>query len=204
MGQGNIRVLLAVDDFLAAQKLRDQCETLGFSVVGEAADGHEAVALTATLTPDVVLMDLELADMDGVTAAGKTQRCVPTPIILLAPEEFQGRLPRLCPPGVAAFLVAPYPEEELLETVSFVVDERSPNRVCSEELPAPEPSPQPGERRRRGFVLAPDESSAPRPEGTGPNLVARLWGVANKSDRLFVALARNIGKKTRLAPSEPQ
>jgi len=204
MGQGNIQVLLAVDDFLAAQKLREQCETLGFSVVGEAADGHEAVALTATLTPDVVLMDLELADMDGVTAASKTQRCVPTPIILLAPEEFQGRLPRLCPPGVAAFLVAPFPEAELQETISFVVNERGAPLVCCEEPSTPAPSQRPTARRRRGFVLAPDEASVAQAEGAGPNLVARLWGVADKSDRLFVALARNIGKKTRLAPNEPQ
>ncbi len=60
-----IKVLVADDDHDVRVLVRAMLEAAGFDVVGEAADGREAVARTAELEPDVVLMDLMMPVMDG-------------------------------------------------------------------------------------------------------------------------------------------
>ena len=65
----SIRILVADDHLIIRQGLRLIFETEdGFELVGEAADGAEAVRLSAELHPDVVLMDLRMPGMDGLTA----------------------------------------------------------------------------------------------------------------------------------------
>src|SRR5512136_424033 len=64
-----IRILVADDHLIIRQGLRLILETQdGFELVGEAADGAEALRLCAELKPDVVLMDLRMPGMDGLTA----------------------------------------------------------------------------------------------------------------------------------------
>jgi NarL family two-component system response regulator YdfI len=64
-----IRILVADDHLIIRQGLRLILETQeGFELIGEAADGAEAVRLCAELKPDVVLMDLRMPGMDGLTA----------------------------------------------------------------------------------------------------------------------------------------
>jgi DNA-binding NarL/FixJ family response regulator len=67
-----IRILLADDHNLFRQGLRQICEIKGgFQVVGEAANGREAVRLAAELKPDVILMDVNMPQLDGIQAAGQ-------------------------------------------------------------------------------------------------------------------------------------
>jgi len=67
--QDKIRVLVADDHLIVREGLRLILETeAGFELVGEAADGAEAIRLAGELLPDVVLMDLRMPGMDGLTA----------------------------------------------------------------------------------------------------------------------------------------
>jgi len=64
-----LRVLLADDHLLVRYRTRQQLEEIpNLQVVGEAVDGFEAVALTRTLSPDLVLMDISMPGLDGVEA----------------------------------------------------------------------------------------------------------------------------------------
>lgn len=64
-----IRILLADDHTLVRQGLRHLCEGMGgFTVVAEAANGAQVVALARTVRPDVILMDIVMPDVDGVSA----------------------------------------------------------------------------------------------------------------------------------------
>ncbi len=73
-----IRVLLVDDHAVVRMGLRSFFDMLGdIAVVGEAADGSEGVAMARRLKPDVVLMDLLMPNMDGVTAIGRIKAEMP-------------------------------------------------------------------------------------------------------------------------------
>ena len=79
-----IRALLVDDQQLVRAGLRMLCEaTDDIEVVGEAADGHEAIRLAERLTPDVVLMDLRMPGVDGITATARILAARPTTRVLV-------------------------------------------------------------------------------------------------------------------------
>jgi YesN/AraC family two-component response regulator len=61
----NVRVLIAEDDFMVRQMIRGRVEDVGYTVAGEALDGQQAVQMTESLEPNVVLMDIKMPDVDG-------------------------------------------------------------------------------------------------------------------------------------------
>ena len=79
-----IRVLLADDHGLVRKGFRRLLEDeTGISVVGEASDGVEAVALTEQLGPDVIILDLSMPRLDGMAAMGEIRRKSPSTAILV-------------------------------------------------------------------------------------------------------------------------
>lgn len=84
IGRRQTRVLLADDHPVYRLGLRALLESLeGFEVVGEAATGGEAVAATAELRPDVVVMDLHMPELDGIAATKSIVRSDPDRAVLI-------------------------------------------------------------------------------------------------------------------------
>ncbi len=76
----SIRILIADDHTLVRQGLRQLCEGMGgFTVVAEAEDGAQAVALARTTQPDVILMDIVMPEVDGVEAIRQIIQETPPP-----------------------------------------------------------------------------------------------------------------------------
>jgi DNA-binding NarL/FixJ family response regulator len=71
MAAGGIRILIAEDNSLLRGVLRDALEEAGMAVVGEAADGLEAIAVAERERPDVVVMDMRMPSLDGIEATGQ-------------------------------------------------------------------------------------------------------------------------------------
>jgi DNA-binding NarL/FixJ family response regulator len=71
MAPDGIRILIAEDNSLLRGVLRDALEEAGMTVVGEAADGVEAVAEAERTRPDVVVMDMRMPNLDGIEATGQ-------------------------------------------------------------------------------------------------------------------------------------
>ncbi len=78
-----IRVLLVEDHALFRQGLRDLLDAAGLSVIGEAADGVNAVRLARELAPDVVIMDLHMPRMDGIDATSEITSADKPPVVLV-------------------------------------------------------------------------------------------------------------------------
>lgn len=77
------RVLIADDSPLARKTLQDLLETHGWEVCGQAENGVDAVKMVVELDPDVVILDLAMPSMDGLTAARQISESLPTiPIVM--------------------------------------------------------------------------------------------------------------------------
>jgi CheY-like chemotaxis protein len=65
------RVLVADDDYLVCDVITHQLEKLGHTVAGRASNGKQAIEMAAALQPDIVLMDVQMPEMDGLEATLK-------------------------------------------------------------------------------------------------------------------------------------
>jgi DNA-binding NarL/FixJ family response regulator len=89
-----------------------------FTVVGEASDGSEAVRLAEALEPDVILMDLRMAGMDGVTAIGElSRRGVPARVLVLTTYDTDSHVLPAIEAGATGYLLKDAPRDELLRAV---------------------------------------------------------------------------------------
>jgi AmiR/NasT family two-component response regulator len=102
-----INVLIADDDFMVSQMIRGQLEDLGHTVVAEASDGREAVEMAQKFRPDIILMDIEMPEMDGIEAAQQILACCPTPIVVLTAYESPELVEQVAEVGAGAYLVKP-------------------------------------------------------------------------------------------------
>lgn len=119
----SIRVLLADDQALVRAGFRALLDaTEGIEVVGEAADGDEAVALTKELLPDVVLMDVRMPGTDGLAATARitADERVPSRIIILTTFELDEYLFAALQAGASGFLVKDSEPVDLLRAVRVV------------------------------------------------------------------------------------
>jgi DNA-binding NarL/FixJ family response regulator len=143
-----IRILLADDHTLVRQGLRQLCEGLGgFAVVAEAANGAQAVALARTTRPDVILMDIVMPDVDGVSAIRQIMRESPNAriIALTMYREEQYMLDSIRA-GARGYLLKTVDTAQLIAAVEavhrgdYLIDPIVAARVLSElHLAAPQP-----------------------------------------------------------------
>lgn len=115
------RVLIAEDNELVALTLEEQLSNLGYSVVGVAHSGIEAVRLCIKLSPDIVIMDMQMPEMGGDAAAQQIARQHPTPVIMLTAYSDSQHIRRAENSGALAYLIKPVNPEELPPTIDVAI-----------------------------------------------------------------------------------
>ncbi|MCY4438376.1 MAG: response regulator [Chloroflexi bacterium] len=115
------RILVVDDESIIRLDLRERLTDLGYTVVGEAADGHMAVSLTRRLRPDLVLMDIKMPKMDGITAARVLLEERIAPIVLLTAFSERGLVEDAREAGVLGYISKPFREADLVPTLEVAI-----------------------------------------------------------------------------------
>ncbi len=117
-----IRVLIVDDEALVRSGLRMILESAGDMVtVGEARDGEEAIGAAARLRPEVVLMDVRMPGMDGLTAAARLLRAAGAPkVVMLTTFDLDEYVHEALRLGAVGFLLKDTPPRELIAAVRTV------------------------------------------------------------------------------------
>jgi len=91
-----VRVIIADDDPLARRAIRDTLQQAGIVVIAEARDGHDAVELSGHYRPDVVLLDVVMPDVDGISALRRILERVPAVSVLMVSATDDDDLGMVC------------------------------------------------------------------------------------------------------------
>lgn len=116
-------VLITDDTAFMRMTLKNVIQKNGFNVVGEAADGEEAVAKYAELRPDLVTMDITMPKMDGITAIKEIMKIDPNAKIIVCSA--MGQKPMVIDAlnaGAKDFLVKPFDAERVIEALNKAAD----------------------------------------------------------------------------------
>jgi DNA-binding NarL/FixJ family response regulator len=117
------RALIVEDEFLIAEGLRVQLETIGLEVCGVATTADEAVALNERHRPDLVLMDVRLdGARDGVDAAMEIHETTQTPVIFLTGSREDMTIARINKDHPAGILFKPISPLQLQRTIQSVIN----------------------------------------------------------------------------------
>jgi len=115
------RVLIVDDESLVAEMIEGLLEEIGYTVVGKAMSGAQAVDMTRTLRPDVVLMDIKMPDIDGIEATRRIYESCATPVVVLTAHETPELVERASAAGVGAYMVKPPNAREMERAITIAM-----------------------------------------------------------------------------------
>ncbi len=114
------RVVVAEDESLIRMDIVETLKDHGFEVVGEAGDGVRAVELATELKPDLIVMDIKMPNLDGLSAAEKIAE-LKIPVVLLTAFSQQELVTRAAEVGAMAFLVKPFTPQDLMPAIEIAL-----------------------------------------------------------------------------------
>ncbi|MGH2686529.1 MAG: ANTAR domain-containing response regulator [Actinomycetota bacterium] len=114
-------VLLAEDEALIRLDLKEMLEEEGYEVVGEAGDGESAVRLARERRPDLVILDIKMPGLDGLTAAQRISEEGLAPVVVLTAFSQRELVERAARAGAMAYLVKPFQKADVLPAIEVAV-----------------------------------------------------------------------------------
>jgi response regulator NasT len=115
------RVVIAEDEALIRLDLAEMLAEEGYEVVGQAADGERAVELVRDLRPDLVVLDVKMPKLDGISAAELIARERIAPVVILTAFSQRELVERAREAGAMAYLVKPFAPSDLVPAIEMAV-----------------------------------------------------------------------------------
>lgn len=128
--QEALRVIVAEDEALIRMDVVATLQEAGYEVVGEAGDGEEAVKLAIELMPDLMIMDIKMPKLDGISAAEKISEHK-IPVVLLTAFSQADLVKRAADAGAMAYVTKPFKPSDLLPAIQIALS-RSEELVALE------------------------------------------------------------------------
>jgi AmiR/NasT family two-component response regulator len=115
------RLLIAEDEAIIRLDLKEMLEEEGYAVVGEAADGEAALRLARERSPDLVIMDVKMPGMDGLTAAGVIADEQLGAVLILTAFSQRDLVQRAAEAGAMGYLVKPFQKSDLMPAIDIAL-----------------------------------------------------------------------------------
>jgi response regulator NasT len=128
------RVVIAEDEALIRLDLKEMLEEEGYSVVGEAGDGGTAVKLAEELRPDLVILDVKMPVLDGISAAERIAGEKLAPVLMLTAFSQRELVERARDAGAMAYLVKPFSKTDLVPAIEMAVSRFQELRALEAEI----------------------------------------------------------------------
>ena len=114
-----LRILVAEDEALIRIDLAEMLGEAGYDVVGQASNGEQAVELAKELEPDLVIMDVKMPVMDGISAAQEIGAAKVCPVVMLTAFSQTELVERARDAGVMAYIVKPFTAADLTPAIDI-------------------------------------------------------------------------------------
>ncbi len=128
------RVLVAEDEALIRLDLVELLEGEGYEVVGQAGDGEEAVEKARQLQPDLVVMDVKMPKMDGITAASTIAEERIAPVVMLTAFSQRELVDRAREAGAMAYVVKPFDASDVVPAIELAMARYAEIRAVEDEV----------------------------------------------------------------------
>lgn len=128
------KVLVAEDEALIRLDLVELLTDEGFEVIGQAADGEEAIKLARELDPDLVVMDIKMPKVDGITAAETIAAERIAPIVMLTAFSQRDLVERARDAGAMAYVVKPFDASDLIPSIEIAIGRFAEIKAIEDEL----------------------------------------------------------------------
>ncbi|HEX3493223.1 MAG TPA: response regulator [Streptosporangiaceae bacterium] len=116
-----LSVVIAEDEALIRLDLKEMLEEEGYEVVGEVGDGASAVELAQKLRPDLVIMDVKMPGLDGISAAEQISAQRLAPVVILTAFSQRDLVRRASDAGALAYLIKPFTKADLVPAIEVAV-----------------------------------------------------------------------------------
>jgi response regulator NasT len=117
----SLRVVVAEDEALIRLDLVEMLTEAGYEVVGQAGDGEAAIAITEKEKPDLVVMDVKMPKLDGISAAERIANQRIAPVVILTAFSQRDLVERARDAGAMAYLTKPFTIEDLMPAIELAV-----------------------------------------------------------------------------------
>lgn len=128
------RVVIAEDEALIRLDLKEMLEEEGYSVVGEAGDGETAVALAQEHRPDLVILDVKMPVLDGISAAERIAADRIAPVLMLTAFSQRELVERARDAGAMAYLVKPFSKNDVIPAIEMAVSRFTELKTLEQEV----------------------------------------------------------------------
>ena len=128
------RVIVAEDESLIRIDVVETLRDNGFEVIAEAADGEKAVALAEELRPDLVVMDVKMPLMDGISAAEILTKKKIAPVVLLTAFSQRELVERASEAGALAYVVKPFTPNDLIPAIDIALGRYAQIQALEDEV----------------------------------------------------------------------
>ncbi|WP_415945695.1 ANTAR domain-containing response regulator [Selenomonas montiformis] len=130
----SLRLVIADNESIIRMDLREMLEEAGHEIVGEAIDGRKAIELTRMHRPDLVIMDIKMPEMDGITASRKIAEEKLAPVLLLTAFSQPEIVEKAKNSGVLGYLVKPVRESNLFPAMEIALSRWEEMKGMEQEL----------------------------------------------------------------------